>query len=167
MESIFNGVNFVKYWNHQPYGNFTLWLVVNFTLESYSNPKLKLIFAIHFYSCTISMLSNSSINVLKEETLHCQMMYQLECWYTSFRQCHRWNLYLWCELHQTIVINMKQFNLYKLFNLKIVRNIRWNPFFDTWILWTHTNVSWWLQLEVDSILMVWISSIAESTSWKK
>jgi hypothetical protein len=27
--------------------------------------------------------------------------------------------------------------------------------------WTHTSVSWWLQLQVDSILMVWTSSIAE------
>jgi hypothetical protein len=99
---------------------------MNFSLESYWNLKLKLVFAIHFYSCKISMLSSSWINVLKEETLHCQMMYQLECWYTSLWRCHRWN-----------------------------------PFLDTWILWTHTSVSWWLQLQVDSILMVWTSSIAE------
>jgi hypothetical protein len=134
------GVNFVKYWNRQPYGNLALWLVVNFSLESYSN--LKLIFSIHFYSCTISMLSCSWINVIKEETLHYQMMYQLECWYTSFGWCHRWNPCLWCELHQTITISMKELNLYKLSNLKIVRNIKWNPFSDTWILWTHTSVSW-------------------------
>ncbi len=56
----------------------TLWkfdslaLVVNFSLESYSNLMLKLVSAIHFYSCTMSMLSSSWINVLKEETLHCQ-----------------------------------------------------------------------------------------------
>jgi hypothetical protein len=75
------------------------------------------------------MLSSSWINVLKEETLHCQMMYQLACWYTSFGRCHRWNPCLWCELHQTIVIGMKQFNLYKLFDLKIVRNIGWKFIF--------------------------------------
>jgi hypothetical protein len=120
------GVKFIKYWNRQPYGNLILWPVVNFSLESYSNLKLKLVFAIHCYSCTISMLSSSWINVLKGETLHCQMMYQLEYWYTSFGRCHRWN-----------------------------------PFSDTWILWPHRSVSWWLQLQVDSILMVWISSIVE------
>jgi hypothetical protein len=96
------GVNFVKYWNRRPYGNLTIWLVVNLSVESYSNLKLKLVFAIHFYSCTISMLSSSWINVLKEETLHCQMMYQLECWYTSFGRCHKWNPCLWYERHQTL-----------------------------------------------------------------
>jgi hypothetical protein len=55
-------------------------------LEYNSNLKLKLLFAIHFYSCTISMLSSCWINLIKEENLQYQMIDQLECWYTNFQQ---------------------------------------------------------------------------------